>query len=60
MESYLTREWESAAISYETGDTIQDLSHKIRLKKKGKMSGMLDGIECTGTWKYVENRNNLN
>jgi len=29
MESYLTAEWESAAISYETGDTIQELSHNI-------------------------------
>ena len=59
MESYLTAEWESAAISYETGDTIQELSHNIHLKKKGKMSGMLDGIERTGTWKYIEESKQL-
>lgn len=59
MESYLTNEWESAAIAYETGDTIQNLEENIHLKKKGKMSGRLDGVERTGTWKYIEESKQL-
>ena len=54
MESYLRNDWISAAISYETGDTIQDLDQSIKLDKKGKMTGHMDGIDRTGTWKYLE------
>lgn len=59
MESYLTKEWVSAAITYETGDTIQKLSERLSLEKKGKMSGKLDGVERNGTWSYLENTNQL-
>lgn len=59
MKSYLTKEWGSAAITYETGDTIQKLSERLNLEKKGKMSGKLDGVERTGTWSYLANTNQL-
>lgn len=54
MESYLRNDWTSAAITYETGDTIQDLDQSLILGKKGKMSTHMDGIDRTGTWKYLE------
>ena len=54
MESYLRNDWTSAAITYETGDTIQDLDQSIKLDKKGKMTGHMDGVDRTGTWKYLE------
>lgn len=59
MKSYLTKEWVSAAKTYETGDTIQKLSERLSLEKKGKMSGNLDGVERNGTWSYLENTNQL-
>lgn len=59
MEKYLTNNWVSAAKTYETGDTIQKLSERLSLEKKGKMSGKLDGVERTGTWSYLENTNQL-
>lgn len=54
MESYLRDSWASAAITYETGDTIQDIDQSLVLGKKGKMTAKMDGIDHTGTWKYLE------
>lgn len=59
MEKYLTKEWVSAAITYETGDTIQRLGENLTLKKKGKMNGKFDGIEHSGNWKYLEDSKQL-
>ncbi|MCK5872930.1 MAG: hypothetical protein KAG26_08890 [Methylococcales bacterium] len=59
MESYLKNSWISAAISYETGDTIQDTNQRLVLGKKGKMEAKFDGNEHTGTWKYNEGSNSL-
>ena len=59
MEKYLTNEWVSAAKTYETGDTIQKLSERLNLEKKGKMHGNFDGFELAGTWKYLEDSRQL-
>ena len=59
MESYLQNSWTSAAISYETGDTIQDKNQQLVLGKKGKMTAKFDGNEHTGTWEYNEGLNSL-
>jgi hypothetical protein len=59
MESYLMNNWTSAAITYETGDTTQNLSQNLQLAKKGKMTGKLDGVDRTGTWKYLEDSKSL-
>lgn len=54
MESYLKKEWVSAAKTYETGDTIQLLTDKLLLQKKDKMEMNLNGTKQTGSWKYLE------
>ncbi|MEN8251412.1 MAG: hypothetical protein ABFS32_20960 [Bacteroidota bacterium] len=59
IESYLRNSWNSAAITYETGDTIQDLSQRLVLRRKGKMNAKMDGIDRTGTWKYLEESKSL-
>ena len=59
MEKYLTNNWVSAAKTYETGDTIQKLSDRLNLEKKGKMHGNFDGFELSGTWKYLEDTRQL-
>ena len=59
MESYLRKSWTSAAITYETGDTIQDLDQRLVLGKKGDMKAKFDGVEHSGTWKYNEGLNSL-
>lgn len=59
MKKYLTNNWVSAAKTYETGDTIQKLSERLNLEKKGKMHGKFDGFELSGTWKYLEDTRQL-
>lgn len=59
MKKYLTNNWISAAKIYETGDTIQKLSERLNLGKKGKMNGNFDGFELSGTWKYMEDTRQL-
>lgn len=59
MESYLSKEWVSAAVTYETGDTIQELNEMINLSKKGKMTTKMNGIDHSGTWKYMEDTRQL-
>ena len=59
MEKYLINNWISAAKTYETGDTIQKLSERLNLEKKGKMHGNFDGFELSGTWKYLEDNRQL-
>jgi len=59
MKKYLTNNWVSAAKTYETGDTIQKLSERLNLEKKGKMNAKLDGMELSGAWKYLEDTRQL-
>lgn len=59
MENYLTNEWVSAAKTYETGDTIQNISDRLNLENKGKMHGNFDGFELAGTWKFLEDTRQL-
>ena len=59
MKKYLTNNWVSAAKTYETGDTIQKLSERLNLEKKGKMNAKFDGMELSGTWKYLEDTRQL-
>jgi len=59
MESYLRNSWNSAAITYETGDTIQDLSQSLVLRKKDEMMGRMNGHDIKGNWKYLEESKSL-
>jgi len=59
MVKYLSNNWVSAAKTYETGDTIQKLSERLNLEKKGKMNAKFDGMELSGTWKYLEDTRQL-
>ena len=59
VDKYLTNNWVSAAKTYETGDTIQKLTERLNLEKKGKMNAKFDGMELSGTWKYLEDTRQL-
>ncbi len=59
MEKYLTKEWVSAAKTYETGDTIQVLGDKLVLEKKGEMTGKQNGHDLKGSWSYLEDSKSL-
>ena len=59
MKSYLTKEWISAAKTYETKDTIKYLNDRLNLEKNNKMFWSTNGMDLTGAWNYLEDSKQL-